>query len=251
MPLASAVLSLEWLESTLLSYVNDTTTLLQIAPWSAYHTASLAAVQDTVAAITSCWTLLQLIWTPVLLGLYYIVTVTADNLYRHILTHVFSRSLAQLKQVAAAYYQWQCSLTPQQTAVELAALLLCVALYQLRRYIQQQAITQRVMNFYRRQQSQVQKVSFCTGMKVAFTMVDRCIGSELFSCIMLLFRRCLFLLCIRVRVRDIWLAKNRYILRESDLDVPKRVFRLSRNPTIIQAMDGIAGTAVLLVCCVL
>jgi hypothetical protein len=159
MPLASAALSLEWLEGTLTSYLNDTTTLLQIAPWSDYHTAGLAAVQDTVAAVTSCWTLLQLIWTPVLLGLYYIVTVTWDNLYRHVLTHVFSRSFAQLKVAAAAAYQWQCSLTPEMMAVELAFILMCVALYQLRRYIQQQAITQRVMNFYRRQQAQVQKVS--------------------------------------------------------------------------------------------
>jgi hypothetical protein len=159
MPLASAALSLEWLEGTLLSYLNHTTTLLQIAPWSKYLTATSAAAQDTCAAITSCWTLLQLILTPILLCVYYIVTVTADHLYRHVLTHVFSSSLAQLKQISITCYQFQCSLTPQQTAVELAVVLVCIGLFQLRRYIQKQAMVQRAANFYRRQQRQVQKVS--------------------------------------------------------------------------------------------
>jgi hypothetical protein len=164
MPLASAAaLSLEWLEGTLVQqYLNDTTTLLQIAPWSAFHTAGLAAMHDTAAAMISCWTLLQLLWTPVVLGVYYSVTVMADHLYRHVLLtqHVFSRiSLEQLQQMLMRWYRWQCSLTPQQTAVELALVLVGAALYRLRRYIQQQAVTQRVTNFYRRQQSQVQKVS--------------------------------------------------------------------------------------------
>lgn len=161
MPLASAALSLEWLESALRSSLNETTTLLQIATWSDYHTAFLAAAQDTVAAILSCWTLLRLIWTPVLLLIYYVLTVTADNLYRHVLTHVFSSSFAQLKQGVTCAYAFQCRLTPQQTAMELAVIVVCVGLYQLRRYIQKQAMVQRALNFYRRQQSQVQKVSLC------------------------------------------------------------------------------------------
>jgi hypothetical protein len=155
---ASAADSLEWLERVLRSHLDDTTTLLKIANYADYHTAAVAAFQDSILAIRSCWTLMQLMWTPVLLALYYVVTISANKLYRHVLIHVGSSSVAQLKIGAVKVYQFQLSLTPEQWAMEVAVLLVLTGLYQLRRYIQKQAMVQRVMHFYRRQQSQVQKV---------------------------------------------------------------------------------------------
>jgi hypothetical protein len=158
---ASAADSLEWLEHVLRSSLEDTVTLLHVAPFQDYHTAAVAAFHDSVLAISSCWTLLQLVWTPVLLALYYAVTVTADKLYRHVLIHVGSSSVAQLKIGAQKVYAFQRSLSPEQWAMEVAVLLVLTGLYQLRRYIQKQAMVQRLLNFYRRQQSQVQKVRYC------------------------------------------------------------------------------------------
>jgi hypothetical protein len=149
------------LETAIRESLQQVVTVLHVPSWSEYLTAVTAAAHDSYAAIGSSWTLLHLTSRPVILLLYHISRVLAVAFYRHVLiTGIYHHGFSQVQQGVGIIYKFQCSLTAVEWAGEVLIVLVAIGIYRLRLYLQRQTYVKRALTFYRRQQAQVQKVSY-------------------------------------------------------------------------------------------